>query len=400
MTSYVMTLATPDNTGASRMACQFGRALAKRGHRVVVAHGPIPRDAQGTPAESVLPAMHEAGIETHLEPRLAFPLSPRLSRDVANLAGRVGAEAIVGVNQRDRAVALQAAGRAGIAGLISAQNQHRFWGPRPIAWMKEKFYASVVRRHARLVVCTSKVVQDEFVTRFGLPISKTVTLQNAIQVANFPEYSAVAIDNVRQSLGIDESTFMWLNVGRVDYQKGQDILIEALGHLRTTAQPWKIVVVGDVSAGPNQPRMQKYARQFRERADALGLSDRIVFAGWRSDVPLLLRATNGYVHAARWEGSPLAVIEAMAASCPIVTPDNAARPAGFEPGRHGLLAKAEDPISLAHRMAHMMALPVQERSAFGTAARQLAEADFDIAHVGSRFADLVEAHSGLGGGRN
>jgi len=367
------------------MAWQFAKALTERGHAVTVAHGPPPENS-----ESILGQMQSAGIETVMEPSLAFPIGRGPVRRLLKKAIDRQTICVIGINQRDRAVALSTAFRLGIAGVVCAQNQHTFWGPVPIPAVKEWYYARTMRHKLSLAICTSQAVQDEFVRRFGVSTEKTCVLSNGIDAVNFPMYSRQEILNARQSIGIAEDDIMLLNSGRIDEQKGLDILLDAV-HTAQLPNNVKIIHVGDVTGGAARQRSARHRKRLQELSDRYDLNDQFRFLGWRSDVPRLLNAADGYVHSARWEGSPLAVLEAMAAGLPCVTPDNTSRPSGLKNEIHGFISTPEDPTSLGKAIVRLVELSKERRSEMGRAARQLACAEYDISAIGARFVDLLES---------
>lgn len=97
---------------------------------------------------------------------------------------------------------------------------------------------------------------------------------------------------------------MTLSVGRLVAAKGFDILLEAWQHL-----PGRLVIVG---SGPDEAAL-------KAQHAALGLGDRVVFAGYRPDVPLLMAAADLLVIASRREGFPYVLIEALHTGVPIVS---------------------------------------------------------------------------------
>lgn len=389
MATLLMTLTVPDKTGGSRMALQFATALREAGHNVILAHGPEPQSA-GQEDRSILGLMRESGIETRPEPGLTFPVSPAVAKRLSEIVRSRQGACVIGVHQRDRAVALAAARRAQVPGVVCAQNQHRFWGPWPLPWLKEKYYAHCMRRNARLVICTSEPVQDEFVKRFRVVRDRTQLLSNGIDVLGFPNYSPDECRAVRRSLEVMDDEFLFLNVGRINIQKGQDVLLRALAQLGENGPAWKLVLVGDVPDGASRQQMLRYRQELLDFTAQHQLGSRVRFVGWREDVPLLLRAADAYVHAARYEGSPLAVLEALAASRPTITPDNTSRPPGLEDGAHGMVVRPEDPVALGQAMQRMRTSSVEERARMGAACRALAESKYDIRVIGRRFVELVE----------
>jgi len=125
---------------------------------------------------------------------------------------------------------------------------------------------------------------------------------------------------------------------------------------------------------------------------ATGVGERIVFAGWRSDVGRLLQAADGYVHAARWEGFSFAMLEAFAAALPVVITDCSGYPDGFVETRHGWVVPKETAQALVVAIGRLVELTPEARSAMGLAARELVEAHYDIRTLGARFAEFV-AHA-------
>ncbi len=150
-----------------------------------------------------------------------------------------------------------------------------------------------------------------------------------------------------------------LFVGRVVYQKGLDVLLEALAGL-STPQHWHLTLVGD---GPYRPTLEALAA-------GRGLRERVTFAGWQPPerIPTFYREANLFVFPSRDEGMPNAVLEAMASGLPIV----ATRIAGNEElvtPEVGVLVPKDDPAAL--REALLRLLPDSaSRQRLGAAARQ------------------------------
>lgn len=378
-----MTLASPDKTGAARMAQVFCRALHEAGHQVRLIHGPVP-------AASILDEMRAVGVDLQTEERLAFPLSRSVPRRVAALAREWGSQAVIGVNQRDRAVALEAASCLRVPGLIMMQSLHKFWGRWPIAALKKLYYTSVLKRSLRLAVCCSEAVQGELIRDFGIDPARTSVLPNGIEVDRYGPLELDRALSLRASLGICSEELMLLNVGRIDLQKGQDVLVEALA-LLSVEVPWKLVLVGGLTSGAGQARSQEFRNQLESQIARLGLGRQVIFAGWRDDIAELLGAADVYVHSARYEGWPLAVLEAMATELPVVATDCVGRPEGFVDGRHGFIVRTEDAHALAGALQQTMVLSAAQRRAWGREGRELVTSRYDVSVLGRKFVQLVES---------
>ncbi len=386
MFNIAMTLAVPDNTGASRMLCHYGRALKRRGHNVVLIHGTPPRLVDGK-ATSILPEVKASQIETRLAPVLRTPIPPIVYRQVRKHAR--GCDAVIGFNQRDRAVAVKVAASLGVPSILAIQNQHNFWGPLCLPRLKRRYYAAAVRNHANLLVCASDVPKREAIDWFGVSPERCVVLHNGVNVpqVNVNEGKRYRL---RSELGVSPRDRVFVNVGRLDTQKGQDNLVEAWGRLQKHHADSKLLLVGDVTVGSQAARSMQYKQSLLKQISDANLADSIKLLGWRDDVPDILQLADVYVHSARWEGWPLAVAEAMFAKLPIVMTDCSGRPVEFVDGVHGYVVPTDDVASLAGAMELMMKQPETELRAVGEACRLLAERHYDINRTGEKFADLVE----------
>lgn len=390
MAKVAMTLAVPDLTGASRMLFYFANALKQRGHEVVVLHGPEPKDRYGRPA-TIVTELQECHIATACCPLLRRPLPPFVYSQVE--AALDQCDAVIGVNQRDRAVALAVAARRDIPGILAIQNQHNFWGPLFIPRLKRYYYAKSLRERAARLICTSPTVVDE-VVEFGVNPEKCSLLRNGIavrEVVTEAEKSAA-----RQKLSVADDARIYVNVGRLDIQKGQDLLIESWARREQPAENHQLWLVGDVTEGNQASRSANFKAQLQKQVHDLGVASSVQFLGWRDDVPEILAAADYYVHSARWEGYPLAVMEATAASLPVIMTDCSGHPDQFENGTQGYVVKAGkiytegESLGLIRAIESFQVMDADDRKKMGAAARKYCEENFDIQVVGRRFAEIVE----------
>lgn len=169
-----------------------------------------------------------------------------------------------------------------------------------------------------------------------------------------------------------------LFVGRVVYQKGLDVLFEALARLRDL--PWQLTIVGD---GP-------YRAVLESQAEALGLRERIRFAGWQSPerIPDFYRQANLFVFPSRDEGMPNAVLEAMASGLPVV----ATRIAGNEElitPETGRLVPKENVVALSGALGELLR-DAALRQQMGEAARQRVMAHYTWEAAARRYLALIQ----------
>jgi len=384
----LMTLASADATGAGQMALEFCRSLGEADWRVVLVSGPAPPPDRGG---SILPRMVEAGVEVRELDRLVAPTWPVWKR-LRTIAAECHPDVVIGVMQRDRPVALVLARVLRVPGLVAVQNQHVFWGPPPVRWAKRLIYRLSVRFLATLAVCASEPVLQE-IRRFGVSTERSRLLPNGIRIAPPAWLSESERRTLRAELGAGPADLLMVNVGRLDRQKGQDLLISALARCSDRYPRLRLALVGGVVPGAGQARGAEFAAGLKRQVSSEGVQDRVVFAGWRTDVARVLRAADGYVHAARWEGWSLAVMEAMANSLPIVMTDCAGWPTGFSAGTQGWVVASNDVAALAVGIEMLAKASDTHRVAMGEASRSLVQRHYDIRTISHQFARLVVALS-------
>jgi glycosyltransferase involved in cell wall biosynthesis len=213
-----------------------------------------------------------------------------------------------------------------------------------------------------------------YLVEHGVSSERIVVLPNGIDPS---DYAAVAT-RVAARLHEDEPTpAIVVAVSRLSYEKGLDILLHAWTEVTARLPDARLHLVGD---GPLRPRLDSVAR-------TLGVSDSVRLLGLVEDVRPFLAEAHSYVHPARWEGMPNALLEAMASGLPCV----ATRVSGSEDlivnGASGLLVPPEDPAALSQALLTLLGDTVRAR-ALGMAARERVEHHFNDRELIDRLAAL------------
>jgi glycosyltransferase involved in cell wall biosynthesis len=164
---------------------------------------------------------------------------------------------------------------------------------------------------------------------------------------------------LREALDLRPDHVVFGYIGRLVPIKGLPTLLEAFALALGRAPSARLVLVGD---GPDRPALQ-------EQVTALGLGPAVRFAGWRTDLPALYRTFDAVVLSSRNEGTPLAVIEAMAAGRPVVATSVGGVPDVVADGKTGMLVPPDDPRTLADALVALVDGPALRRS-LGAAGRQ------------------------------
>ncbi len=184
--------------------------------------------------------------------------------------------------------------------------------------------------------------------------------------------------SVRESLGVGLEERMLLCVGRlVDTKRVIDavVALELLGESSRA----KLVIVGE---GPERGALV-------DEVSGRGLSQRVVFAGHRSDVSHLLQAADLFVFPSETEGLPNALIEACLAGLPIVACSVRGVTDVVQEGETALLVPPRSPAALAAAMRRLLLDPAEARR-LGTEARARAQESYSIERSLSALYDVYD----------
>ncbi len=184
---------------------------------------------------------------------------------------------------------------------------------------------------------------------------------------------------IRRELGV-ASEFLWVTAGRLDYEKGYDLLLGAFDAVRRERPDVRIAIAGD---GPEkQPLM--------EIAGRLGLANSAVLLGDRQDVPSILAAADGFVLSSRSEGLPMVLLEAAAQGLPIVCTDVGGNREIAKPELGAVLVGVTTQ-AIATGMIQLMNVIPAERAVIGRALQAYVRARYDLEAVVVSWTQMYES---------
>lgn len=170
-----------------------------------------------------------------------------------------------------------------------------------------------------------------------------------------------------------------LAVGRLEHQKGFDVLIDAIARARTDGADLRLDICGE---GSQRATLQA-------RIEHHGLGGRVRLLGQRDDVQRLMLEADALVHPARWEGFGLVLLEAMRAELPVIATSVGAIPEVIVDGQSGLLVEPDDPAALAAAIARIFA-EAELLTRLGAAGRERLDAVFSPQSTARRTSDVYE----------
>lgn len=224
----------------------------------------------------------------------------------------------------------------------------------------------------------SQEAVDAFVAKGAVRPGRMHALSNGIDVRRFaPDPEARA--RLRETLGVTPDQRVLLAVGRLFQAKDYPNLLRAFESIAIRFPRTLLWVVGD---GPLRASLDALTRE-------LGISDRVVFLGIRSDVPALMNAADLFVLSSAWEGFGLVVAEAMACERVVVATDSGGVAEVL--GDCGFLVPPRSPVVLAAALTKALELPDDEVVRLGRAARERVAGSYSIDAAVDRWVSLYGA---------
>jgi glycosyltransferase involved in cell wall biosynthesis len=224
----------------------------------------------------------------------------------------------------------------------------------------------------RVTAVSHSVAESHLAMRMVRRQTMTV-LPNGVDVDEWrPDENLRA--EVRRELGLEDE-FLWLAVGRLDMVKDYPTLLKAMA---AVPAPARLVIAGRGPLLNNLARLSAH----------LGLNERVKFLGFEKSIRRWLQAADGFVLASRWEGLPMALLEAAAFGLPSVATDVPGSREVVLDGETGTLVPPLDASALAWAMTAMMRTPAEARRCMGARARQRVVEQFSLASSLDRWEDL------------
>jgi glycosyltransferase involved in cell wall biosynthesis len=222
------------------------------------------------------------------------------------------------------------------------------------------------RLWCRRLVVVSELLREEVTGWFGLPPDRVITIANGVDTARFqrgPEFDRAAVK--RALVGSDGPLIS--NVARLVPQKAQQYLIAATQIVAATRPDVRVALVGE---GDQRAALEAQAR-------TAGVTEQIIFAGFRANVADILAASEVFVLSSLWEGMPVALLEAMAAGCTAVVTDVGGVGQVVRHGETGFLVPPGDAAALAAALLDCVNDPERARR-IGAAGQAWVEQEYGM----------------------
>lgn len=293
--------------------------------------------------------LRSAGIETRVIDEKKNPL-PKLFLKTVRFLEHTRADIVHTHRYKENIIGALAARICRIQRVV--RTQHGL--PEPFTGLKKtkmKLYLLLDLLVARIltnkVILVSKNMRSYFLPKFGK--SKLLTIHNGIKF-NIA-YTNSDSRSIRAELGIPPGDSIIGTVGRLVPVKGYDRLLRVAKYILEQDTSVTFLVVGN---GPLR-------RKLEELAGELNIEAKVIFTGFRDDIPSLLGIMDIFVMSSIYEGIPMSLLESMTLSKPVVSTRVGGIPEVIREGIDGLLVDPADEKALSDACLDLLRNPERAR---------------------------------------
>lgn len=236
-----------------------------------------------------------------------------------------------------------------------AKNDHLGWGAE--AELRAQTEAEVLKT-ADLVIASCQHEREELVKHYEVPQDKIAVAPAGVDLTLFRPLPRMSS---RQRLGLDSEAVV-LFVGRVEFLKGLDVLLEAVGLMGKRDHIRLVIVGGEPGDDEEMERLYNMAKDYR-------IQSLVTFSGAveQKELPIYYSAADVCVLPSRYETFGLVILESLACGTPVITTKVGC---AWEVIRHGINGWLLDPLT-PQRLRELlrMALSTPDKEKFRTAAQ-------------------------------
>jgi glycosyltransferase involved in cell wall biosynthesis len=186
-----------------------------------------------------------------------------------------------------------------------------------------------------IVIAVSEGIKNELLIN-GIENDKIKVMPNAVSIYSFDSRFEFLKVNKRNQLKIDKNKYVVGFIGRLSEEKGLKYLIHSIFNLHKLGLSIVLLIVGD---GSEKDTLMRQVR-------SSGLQDNVLFVGFQTDIKNWLPAFDVFVLPSLTEGTPLSLLEAMAAGVPVVASAVGGVPDVVVDGVNGILVEHSNSMAL------------------------------------------------------
>jgi glycosyltransferase involved in cell wall biosynthesis len=250
---------------------------------------------------------------------------------------------------------------------------HTWYDNDLIVTLYGKLDRLVLRKYSRVVAVSDEVRARLLKAR--VPKENIRMVRNGIDLQPF--------DGVEPSLRGDSDRPIVGLIGRLAWEKGVDIFLAAAAKVLVNFPEARFVVVGE---GPDREKLDRTIAE-------LGIGRSVDMLGRQDDMPAVYASLDIMVSSSRQEGLPMAILEGMASSLPLVATAVGEVPTVVQDGKTGVIVPPENVDAVANGMLELLR-DAEKRKRFGAAGRLLIQNEYSAERMTADYLRVYEEAQG------
>jgi len=259
---------------------------------------------------------------------------------------------------------------------------HLHFGGRSVCWLARSATQARIIRHLHGRILEPQGLAPVYFSTRGVDAVVAVSQAVASRVVDGPArviYAGLSLPPGELPQHRARSEIIIGTAGRLVELKGIEYLISAVAALRREFPAVRVEIAG---SGPQHEKLEEAITQ-------RGLGEQVKILGWIDDLPTILSRWDVFVMPSLEEGFPIAALDAMAASLPVVATSVGGIPELIEDGKSGWLVPPRDAEALASRLRLLLCDP-ELRLSMGEAGYTRVRDRFSAARMTESFARLYD----------
>jgi glycosyltransferase involved in cell wall biosynthesis len=226
----------------------------------------------------------------------------------------------------------------------------------------------LLQKYIHTIIADAQFIRDCQIHDFYTKPDKISVVYNGVNLNRFAKADPAQKSESLKKLGVPVDTSVVVSIAQCIKDKGLDFFIQAAGIILEKRPNSIFFVIGD---GPERSALERQAK-------ALGLQDKVVFTGVRTDTEMYLSIADVFVLLSVWEEAfAFTLLEAMASSCPVVATRVGAIPESILDGVTGILVPPQDVKATAEAILELLNDGTL-RKRMGLAGRERVERHFSL----------------------
>ena len=251
-------------------------------------------------------------------------------------------------------------------------------------WRKiYKLIEQIAVKCATMFISVGEELQERYINRYGLSSSRCEVVRSGMELANFYKATTFSQEKIKQKkeeLNIKPEELVIGKVSSLELRKGYKFAIRVAEKIiRGNNRNIKFLFVGE---GDQRAELEGMVK-------GLGLDDRIIFTGFRSDVDELMGVFDIFIFTSSMEGLPQVLVQAAAAGRPIVSFEVEGAKEVIKDGINGFIVSSGDIDGLAEKTNYLLSNPEKAKE-MGANGKRIIGNRWDIADMQEKIRDIYD----------